>query len=107
MTKRCFTYARVSSEGQIENYSIETQLQAIREYALQNGIDIVREFTENGVTGAKLNRPALNELRDNVSNVDTVIFFDPDRMSRNLVNQIILKDEFDKAGIELAFVKGG
>jgi site-specific DNA recombinase len=107
MSKKGFAYARVSSEGQVENYSIETQLEQIRQYASGNDIEIVREFTENGITGATLNRPALNELRDNISQVDAVIFYDLDRMSRNLVNQIILKDELDKALVEVLFVKGG
>ena len=107
--KRCYSYSRVSSEQQVENYSIETQQESMRQYAKENDIEIVKEFIEAGVTGAILNRPALNELRDYISQEkpDVVLFFDPDRLSRDFINQVILKNEFDKLGIEVAFYKGG
>lgn len=105
--KKAYTYARVSSDGQVEKYGLETQIEAMREYAKQNDMTIVQEFIEGGVSGERLNRPALNELRDNLSEIDTVLFFDDTRMSRDLSNKLILKQEFDKLGVELAFVKGG
>jgi len=81
----------------------------MRQYAKENDLEIVKEFIEAGVTGAILNRPALNELRDYISQEkpDVVLFFDPDRLSRDFINQVILKNEFDKLGIEVAFYKGG
>jgi len=105
--RNAFSYSRVSSESQVDNASLPTQREAIQKYADEHGITILREFVEEGVTGTTLDRPALTELRDKIGQVDTVIMLDPDRMGRKLINQIIVYEELEKAGVSIEFVKGG
>lgn len=103
---RAATYSRVSTEDQVDNYSIPTQLEAIHEYASERDIEVVKDCIDPGVTGATLDRTALNELRQLARSrqVDLVIAYDPDRLSRSLAHLLILSNEFEKAGVELTFV---
>ncbi|WHY74954.1 recombinase family protein [Fictibacillus enclensis] len=55
-----------------------------------------------------LNRHALTKLRNDVKDgLNTkVICLDPDRLSRKLMNQLIITDEIEKRGVQLVFVNG-
>lgn len=65
-------------------------------------------FADEGVSGETLVRPALERLRKQVRGglVQTVVCLDPDRLSRKLLNQLILTDEFERHGVEITFVNG-
>lgn len=53
---RAAIYARVSSERQEKEHTIGSQLEALRTYAAKNGMEIVEEFTDEGYSGARLDR---------------------------------------------------
>jgi site-specific DNA recombinase len=61
---RAAIYARVSSERQEKEHTIGSQLEALRAYAAKNKMEIVEEFTDEGYSGARLDRPALDRMRD-------------------------------------------
>src|ERR1700733_6264682 len=60
--KKAFGYIRVSSDGQVEGSGLDRQRAAIQKFAAANGIQIVRWFSEEGVSGTLENRPALGEM---------------------------------------------
>jgi site-specific DNA recombinase len=64
--KQIAIYARVSSEKQANEGTIESQLFALRDFASSNGYRIDQDlvFVDNGVSGTTLVRPALDSLRD-------------------------------------------
>lgn len=80
-------------------------MKACREKA--KSIDVI-EYIDDGVSGEILERPGLSRLREDVKKgiIKKVICLDPDRLSRKLINQLIVTDEFDKKGVELIFVNG-
>lgn len=101
-TKRAAIYARVSTDEQAEKgYSLPSQLEACRRYAEQNGLRVVAEFKDD-YSGAKLERPEFSKLRDMVrmGELEAVIIYCTDRLTRNLAHSLILRDEFDRAGVE-------
>ena len=57
-------YGRVSTDDQVKNYSIASQLEAMRVFAVEHNLDVVKEFVDEGVSGTVLDRPALNQLRE-------------------------------------------
>jgi len=65
-------------------------------------------FADEGLSGDSLNRPALMELRQQVraGKIKEVICLDPDRLSRKLLNQLLITDEFERHGVQLRFVNG-
>lgn len=102
-------YARVSSDRQREEHTIGSQTEALREYA-QNKVYTVPEewvFQDEGYSGATLVRPGLERLRDLASEgqIETLLIFSPDRLSRKYAYQVLLIEEFSRNGVDIEFVK--
>ena len=99
-------YARVSTEEQARyGYSIPAQ---IRECQNLIGSEPAQIYADEGVTGEILERPALGRLRARIEQgqIRRVVFLDPDRLSRKLLNQLLLTEEWQMLGVELNFVNG-
>jgi site-specific DNA recombinase len=101
-------YARVSSEQQAEAGTIGSQLTALRERAVQDGCQLSEELTfiDDGYSGSTLIRPALEQLRDVVAlgGLDRLYVHNPDRLARKYAYQVLLVDEFQRAGVEMVFL---
>ena len=66
--KRAILYARVSTDEQARNgYSLAQQLEALREYANREGYEILEEVADPGQSGASLERPGMDRVRDLVA----------------------------------------
>lgn len=104
---RAALYARVSLDKQRENFSIPTQLEAMREYCQRDNWPVVKEYIEDE-SGAKLTRPTLDQVREDVAEglFDILVCHDVDRFGRNLGHQILLEEEFAKHGVEVRYVLG-
>ncbi len=99
-------YARVSTEEQARSgFSLTDQLRECRKKA---GTDDVAEYVDEGISGEFLDRPALSRLRQDVREgmIHKVVCFDPDRLSRKLMHQLLITDEWDRQGVDLQFVNG-
>ena len=102
-------YARVSSEEQAKSgYSLGDQLQVCRNRLLSMGFTDIKEYIDDGYSGEYLDRPALEELRNALRNklIQNICIYDPDRLSRNLTNQLLIADEIEKSAANLYFVTG-
>ena len=99
-------YVRVSTAQQVEHgYSIDTQIDACRKKALQLGATSIKIYKDDGYSGAYLERPALDALRDALSAKlhDMVIIYEADRLSRDTMHLLLLTEEIEK-NAELVFV---
>src|SRR5438270_6094791 len=101
-------YARVSSEQQSEAKTIESQLSELRAHVQALGLVLPpeHEFVDNGYSGSTLMRPALEQLRDVVAagGIDRLYVHCPDRLARNYAHQVLLLEEFLRAGVEVVFL---
>jgi site-specific DNA recombinase len=101
-------YARVSSEQQAEAHTIASQVAALQERVATDGLSLstAMHFLDEGYSGATLVRPALERLRDVVAagTVDRLYVHSPDRLARNYAYQVILVEEFRRAGVEMQFL---
>jgi site-specific DNA recombinase len=99
-------YARVSTTEQVEGYSLTDQLSSGRNHLLAMDLTNIQEYVDDGYSGEYLERPALDLLRNDLRNkvIEHIVIYDPDRLSRNLTNQLLLADEIEKAGAKLIFV---
>ena len=82
-------YGRVSTEEQaLRGFSIEAQVDALKEYAKKNNMKIVDIYLDEGISGAKppLKRPALNRLLEDVKagKIDMILFTKLDRWFRSV-----------------------
>jgi site-specific DNA recombinase len=101
-------YARVSSEQQAEAHTVASQVVALRERVAADGLTVseAMQFLDEGYSGATLVRPALERLRDVVAagSVDRLYVHSPDRLARKYAYQVLLVDEFRRAGVEIIFL---
>jgi len=102
-------YARVSSEQQREERTIASQTAALIEFAQHHELEVPKEwvFEDDGVSGATLERPGLERVRDLAAEgqIQVVLAYAPDRLSRKYAYQILLIEEFARHGVETVFVK--
>jgi site-specific DNA recombinase len=102
--KRAILYARVSTDEQAKNgYSLAQQLEALCEYASREGLQIIEEVEDPGQSGASLERPGMDHVRDLVSagEVSVVLAQDRDRFSREPAYLYLLREEFASHGCTL------
>lgn len=108
MGKIVAAYARVSTDRQAESQSIDQQLAALRAYAAAQGWALADEqvYRDEGWSGTRLDRPALDRLRDAAGRalVDVVLIASPDRLARRYAYQVWLLEEFARAGCEVVFL---
>jgi len=102
--RRAVLYARVSTEEQVRSgYSLAQQLEALREYATREGYEILEEVTDPGQSGASLERPGMDRVRDLVAagGVGVVLAQDRDRFSREPAYHYLLRREFEEHGTKI------
>src|SRR5919199_407019 len=88
--KRAVLYARVSGEEQAKKgYSLGDQQQTLSEWAKHEGYEIQEEITDDGWSGAYLERPGLDRVRDmvEVGGVDVVALLLLDPIGRGIYVQ--------------------
>jgi site-specific DNA recombinase len=101
-------YARVSSQRQAEELTIRSQVAALRGRIAQDGLLLEEAlcFLDEGYSGATLQRPALERLRDVAycGGIDRLYVHSPDRLARKYAYQFLLLEELKKHGVEVVFL---
>lgn len=102
-------YARVSSERQRKGQTIDSQIVELRELALERGLIVDEQFIfcDEGVSGTRLVRPALERLRDaaGAGAFEVLLCHAPDRLARRYAYQVLLLEELQRAGVEVSFAR--
>jgi site-specific DNA recombinase len=102
-------YARVSTPNQQQEGTIASQIQSLHLYIRQQGWNLLstHEYIDEGVSGARLDRPALDRLRDCAQRgeFDAVVVLSPDRLARNYAHQWLLIEEFEKLQVQWIFLQ--
>lgn len=93
--KKVACYVRVSTENQIENYSIDEQIERLKAYCKAKDFVIYKIYTDGGFSGGNTNRPALNAMLTDIERklFDTVIVYKLDRLSRNQKDTLMLIED--------------
>ena len=96
--KRIAIYARVSTTDQ----STESQLLDLRRYTRERGWTIFKEYVDEGISGTKDSRPALNELMNDAKKrrFDVVLVWRFDRFARSTKHLILALEEFKNLGVD-------
>ncbi len=106
--KTAAIYTRVSSDQQKENKTIGSQVDELLGYAKDHEYVVPEEyvFKDDGYSGAILVRPGLERVRDLSAEgqIQAILIYSPDRLSRNYAYQVVLMDEFACCGVEVIFM---
>ena len=102
---RVAIYARVSTDVQEARGTIGSQLALLRERVVREGHELVAEYTDDGFSGARLDRPGLDALRDaaEAGYIERVWCLSPDRLARMYAYQVIVLDELARHGVSVSF----
>jgi DNA invertase Pin-like site-specific DNA recombinase len=102
-TNHATIYCRVSSAGQEDGYSLDTQEAACRRWCAERGlagVSVAREVW----SGAERHRPELDALLDRLLPGEIVLAYALDRLSRSQIDTAILIDRIEASGATLALV---
>lgn len=102
-------YARVSTDDQVKGYSIASQIELCYKKLAGLGItENINVMIDDGKSGAFLERPGMDELRDLLDTklVQSITVYDPDRLSRELEHLLLLDREIRRSKASLYFVTG-
>ena len=103
---RVILYARVSTPEQARMYGLEAQVSALRAHAAAARHRVIAECVDDGVSGARLNRPELNRLRELVAagKADRVLCPDVSRLARDVLLFLALFDELQRHRVAVEFL---
>ena len=108
-TSEIAIYARVSTTHQEKEDTVKSQIMAIETQLTKKNIKVFPEhiYIDEGFSGSTLIRPALDKLRDGILayQYEKVFIYDPDRLARNYVHQVILIEEFEKHNCNVEFIR--
>lgn len=102
--KTAILYARVSTEEQARSgYSLAQQIEALKAYAARESFESLGEVTDPGQSGASLERPGMDRVRDLVAagGVAMVLAQDADRITRDPIHRAFLDEEMERFGTQL------
>lgn len=96
--KKAILYARVSSDMQQKDRTIDSQVAELKKQIDKNGDKLIKEYVDDGYSGALLDRPAMNELRIDLKNgtFETIYILNADRIARDVTYQGIIIGEMLK-----------
>lgn len=102
--RRAALYMRVSTKN--HGQTTETQALALRDYAAHRGFTIVEEYPDEGISGSKDSRPALDKLmRDaRARRFDVVVVARFDRFARSVSHLLRALEEFGHLGVDFVSV---
>jgi DNA invertase Pin-like site-specific DNA recombinase len=99
--RKAALYARVSTDGQQKDGTIQSQLAELRKQVVAAGHELVKEYIDDGYSGLLLDRPGLDQLRTDAKSgvYDAIHFLDADRITRDVSYQrIIIADASSRHG---------
>ena len=101
-------YARVSSDQQAQEQTIDSQVSALRERIVADGVTTEAGwgFIDDGVSGSTLARPSLERMRDAAyaGSFQKLYVHSPDRLARKYAYQVLLLEELRRHGVEVVFL---
>ncbi|MCG1311391.1 recombinase family protein [Staphylococcus epidermidis] len=100
--KRIGLYARVSTEMQTDGYSIQGQLNQLKDYCQFQGYEVMDEYTDRGISGKTTQRPELQRmLKDAKENkLDCIMVYKTNRLARNTSDLLSIVEKLYKLNVE-------
>lgn len=98
-------YIRVSTQEQVENYSIESQKEKLEAYCKAKGWIVYDFYIDPGYSGSNMERPSLQRLLNDIHNIDVIIVYKLDRLSRSQRDTLtLIEDHILKNNVEFVSI---
>lgn len=108
----CYIYTRVSTEVQVDGYSLEAQKERLRREAAHRGMKVVGEYSDEGrsgknITGRPEFKKMLQDIKSSKDDVDYVLVFKLSRFGRNAADTLNSLQYMEDYGVNLLCVEDG
>jgi site-specific DNA recombinase len=109
---KCYTYIRVSTEMQVDGYSLDAQKDRLRKFAEYQKMQIVHEYCDAGKSGKSITgRPEFTQMLDDIASqkddVDYILVFKLSRFGRNAADVLNSLQRIQDFGVNLICVEDG
>ena len=109
---QCYIYTRVSTEIQVEGFSLAAQREKLLRYAEYNDMQVIQEFSDEGRSGKNtIDRPAFQSMMQKIQaradKVDFVLVFKLSRFGRNAADVLFNLQIMQDFGVNLICVEDG
>ena len=95
-------YIRVSTEGQVDGVSLDSQCSKIEAWSSANGYELLDVFTDAGISGSKYNRPGLHKaLAEACKHKAALVVYSLSRLARSTRDALTISERLDKSGADL------
>ncbi len=105
MKKSCVLYTRVSSEKQVDGYSLDSQEELCRKRAEQLGYEVIKVYREEGLSATTTKRPELQQMLayclNKKNNISAIFVYSLSRLNRNTENHLAIRGLLSRAGVDL------
>ena len=100
-------YARVSTDDKGQDTTMQTH--DLRAFCISKGWDTISEYVDEGISGSKVSRPALDRMLNDcrAGKIDIVLAWRFDRLFRSLKHLVLTLDELSELGIKFISLKDG
>ena len=104
-SKYCVVYVRVSSDRQVDGFSLDSQVEFCTKRAAESGYIVVKVYREEGLSAKNTNRPQLQEMinfcKNKANRISAVFVYSLSRLNRNTLDFLGLKFLLSKLGISI------